>query len=102
MNLKEFLRPTKGKIIILILIFILSLFFGFKESYVSVEMEGGYRHLEFNKVFFPLSQNIYYIPSYGLSHIITFIVIYLCGIIYWYSLACLIIFLYQKIKSIKK
>ena len=106
MDWKEFFRPTKYKIVFVIIVFVLSLFFGFRHipsncepGMIGCSTSGS---LESNKIIFPLSYTIapmFFERSPILAPILTFGVIYMLGIIYWYLLSCITFTIVDKFKK---
>ncbi len=102
MNWKEFFKPTKTKIIFICIIFAISIFFGFKHISPECNLPGCYSSLEPNKIIFPLSYSIvpmFFQRSPILAPIISFGIIYIVGIFYWYIALCIIIFVFKKLKK---
>jgi len=87
-DLKDFLRPTKGKIAVFVLIFFLAIIFSLS-IYIGTTV---------GKVARILS------PHYWLSSYITPVdrlafLVFIVDLIYWYLLSCVIIFIYGKLKE---
>ncbi|MFH1657243.1 MAG: hypothetical protein ABH919_02145 [bacterium] len=110
MRLKEFLKPTKEKDVIFFVIFFFTIFLR------GIVNETGLKFLQTIEAVFSPHYFLYesggnfiililrdFLPSAGpLSIILSYaflIMPFIIGLIYWYILACLIVFLYDKLKN---
>lgn len=111
MNIKEFFRPTIAKIVIFIIIAILAFTLGLNRgefnqgpqvpSYIQLAPSICSETLIFSPIFWPvMTSNSWVCADFRNTNLRSFILLVgISSIIYWYLISCLIIFIYQKIKS---
>ena len=87
-NLKDFLKPTKGKIVVFVLIFFLAINF-------SLTIYIGTTVGKVERILCPH----YWLSSYIAPADRLAFLLFITDLIYWYLLSCLIIFIYARVKE---
>ncbi len=99
MGWKNFLKPTKWKLLIVGVVFIISIFVGFSSSNKCNGLPGCHNPIRTNKIILPLDESIIRSLFDGILsllptplHVILAIsgIIFITGIIYWYLISCIV------------
>lgn len=110
-SLKDFLKPTKGKLIIFGFIFLLTIFLrGIVTELKIKTLEVIEKILSPHYLLYTIVENwqipspISFGPIFGAIFYYLFIILaFAFGLFFWYLIACLIIFIYERLKEkIKK
>jgi len=120
MRLKNFFKPTKGKIAVLIILFFLAIFVNVVTARSRVAIQKGIEINELKVKIFEGIETVLFYPAYLLAiHIIVpkthvgpsgflwispveTLLLFTVMIFYWYLLSCLLIFVYERLKKIRK
>lgn len=102
-NLKNFLKPTKGKLVVFVLIFFLTIFLhGIVVKLEAKALEIVERILSPHQLWYRYITPLPPDPAGILIHpytILLAILGFIAGLIYWYLISCLIIFIYERLKE---
>lgn len=103
-KLKEFFKPTKGKLIGAIVFFVISLLYIFYFSFSYLYGYDPNNSLIFWFLFFPSSLAFLILENYNIESILSrqkttviFIGLIVLQVIYWYLLSCIIVYLLSRI-----
>jgi len=118
MTLKKFLRPTRGKIIIVIVLFFLAISVGIAGGRARVATHEGDKINELKVKIFESVEMILLLPVYLVGKFIIApkvpfsqdiiiypisltdtLLLFISVIFYWYLISCLIIFIYERFKE---
>lgn len=98
MDLKNFLKPTQEKIIIVCLIFVFTIFFRGLVTETEIKILTILERILSPHYFIYETISLFYGDYWSLFAVFLGVLAFVDGLLYWYLLASFIVFLYDRIK----